>query len=320
MSSLERGERPVDGARLVAIGPGEAGLRLDVALARLLPGESRSSVRRLIDGGMILMGGRPVKPAAVAEEGWVLSVNRPPPAASPLQPEDIPLPVLYEDEHLVVVNKPAGLVVHPAPGHSGGTLVNALLHRCRDLSGVGGVQRPGIVHRLDRGTSGVMVAAKTDAAHRHLAAQFKGRQVAKTYLALVWDNVARDEGEIDLPIGRDRRDRQKMSARTNRPREALTRFRVLRRLGWATLLEVSPRTGRTHQIRVHLAHFKHPLVGDPVYGRRGDRAGSGSEAGRPLLHAWKLSFRHPADGRPLSFTAPPPDDLDVYLGGDADAG
>lgn len=311
---------PFSAARTVIVGAGEAGLRLDTALSRICPEVSRTAVQRLIREGLVSLRGRPAKAGVRVEEGMSIGFTIPPATPSPLTPQDIPLDILYEDDHLVVVNKPPGMVVHPAPGHAAGTLVNALLHHCPTLSGIGGVQRPGIVHRLDKGTSGVMVATKNDAAHRRLAADFKARRVEKTYLALVWDNVPGETGSIELPIGRDRKDRQKMSARTAAPRESLTEYRVLRRWGPFTLLEVFPRTGRTHQIRVHLAHAKHPIVGDPVYGRRTEvkrlprewRTALASPD-RPLLHAWRIAFRHPADGRRMEFIAPPPADLACFL-------
>jgi 23S rRNA pseudouridine1911/1915/1917 synthase len=307
--------------RRIVITGAEAGLRIDVALTRLLPDESRSSIQRLIREGHATRDGRPLKPGEKAAEGWVVKVSTPVPRKDEAGPEAIPLSVLHEDASLLVIDKPAGMVVHPAPGNAGGTLVNALLAHCRDLSGVGGVERPGIVHRLDKGTSGVIVVAKTDAAHRDLSRQFKDRRVSKSYLAVVWDNIAADEGTVALPIGRDRRDRVKMSPRTDHGREASTAWRVIRRLGPFTLVEASPRTGRTHQIRVHLAAVGHPIVGDPLYGRRAKGTGLSKHwkkaltgVRRPLLHAWRLTFDHPADGRPMTFEAPLPADLTGFMG------
>ena len=219
---------------------------------------------------------------------------------------------MHEDSDLIVVDKPAGLVVHPAPGHPGGTLVNALLHHCGDLAGVGGVLRPGIVHRLDRGTSGVLVAAKTDEAHRALAAQFQAHSIEREYWTLVRGVPVTDSGRIDRPVGRHRRDRKRMSVRSRTPREARTHWRVRLRfpISGQAWLEVRPETGRTHQIRVHLASVGMPIVGDPIYGRARVR---GSLLDRPALHAARLGFVHPRTGEPMSFEAPLPADLTRLL-------
>jgi len=309
--------------REVIIGPGEAGSRLDAALTALCPDQSRSSIQRLIREKRVTIDGRPVKPGLKAEEGRTISMVIPRVSETSAGPENIPLSILYEDDDLVVVNKPAGMVSHPGPGNPAGTLVNALLYHCRSLSGLGGTQRPGIVHRLDKGTSGVMVVAKNDEAHRRLSAQFKAQEVKKVYLAVVWDNITEETGIIEAPIGRDRRDRKKISLRTTKPREATTDFTVRSRYGSFTLLELFPRTGRTHQIRVHLAHIKHPVVGDPLYGRRTDRMKLSREwqkvmasVDRPLLHACKLSFRHPFQEKTMEFTAPPPEDFMPFLPGE----
>ena len=236
------------------------------------------------------------------------------------QPEDIELAVVHEDVHLIVVNKPAGLVVHPGAGTAGGTLVNALLGHVRDLSGVGGVLRPGIVHRLDKGTSGLLVVAKDDEAHRALVRQFAGRTVEKEYLALVLGLPAQASGQVDAPIGRDPVHRQKMSVRAPRGREARTSWTVEERFDGAALLRVRIHTGRTHQIRVHLASIGHPVAGDPVYG--GTRTPSSRRAGareallslaRPALHAARLAFTHPVTGHRLAFSAPLPPDLVAVL-------
>jgi 23S rRNA pseudouridine1911/1915/1917 synthase len=234
----------------------------------------------------------------------------PPAEPLPLRPEAIPLDILFEDEDLLVVNKPAGMVVHPGAGCATGTLVHALLSHCRHLPGIGGVERPGIVHRLDRDTSGVMVVAKTDAAHHSLSAQFKARTVAKRYLALAHGRLPPEGGCIEAPIGRREQDRTRMGIRAG-GREARTSFRVLRRLAEMTLVELRLETGRTHQIRVHLAHIGHPVVGDGVYGGRRERQARGrpDSAKRQMLHAWQLAFRHPTSGAPLAFTAPPPADF-----------
>jgi len=260
----------------------------------------------------VLLNGRTSRPSARVHGGDALRLDVPEPAPAGVAPEPIPLVVLHEDEDLLVLDKPAGLVVHPAPGHARGTLVNALLHHCHDLSGVGGVQRPGIVHRLDRGTSGAMVVAKHDAAHRDLAAQFQEHTIAREYRALVRGAPGAAEGRIERRIGRHPRDRKRMSVRTARGREARTTWRVLERFSRSerSWLAVRPETGRTHQIRVHLASVGLPLVGDTVYGRA-----SRGELGlaRPALHAALLGFRHPRTGEDLRFEAPLPADLEEAL-------
>jgi len=299
---------------------GASGQRLDAWLARQLPALSRSRLQALIDDGHVLLDGAPARPSARLRPGQAVRVDVPAPAPAEPQPEDIPITVLHEDAHLLLVNKAAGLVVHPGAGASRGTLVNALLRHVRDLSGVGGVLRPGIVHRLDRGTSGLLVVAKDDETHRSLVRQFAGRTVEKEYLALVLGNPARDSGEIDSPIGRDPVHRQKMSVRAPRGREARTSWRVEERFDGAAFLRVRIHTGRTHQIRVHLASIGHPVAGDPVYGGKRtvpSRQGAAREAfaslDRPALHAARLSFTHPATGERLSFEAPLPADLESVL-------
>jgi 23S rRNA pseudouridine1911/1915/1917 synthase len=222
--------------------------------------------------------------------------------ASENLPEDIALEILFEDDDLIVINKPAGLVVHPAPGHAGGTLVNALLHHCTSLSGIGGVERPGIVHRLDKETSGCLVAAKNDAAHQSLTEQFAGREVRKIYLAICAGILKKKKGTINVPLGRHPVHRQKMGIRVRDGREAVTDWLVLAALPCGTLVRCTLHTGRTHQIRVHMKHLGHPVVGDEVYGKRAGFA-------RQLLHAWKLGFSHPGTGIPLDFTAPIPPDF-----------
>jgi 23S rRNA pseudouridine1911/1915/1917 synthase len=290
---------------------------LDRFLASVVPGQSRSQIQRLIKDGHVRVGGSPAKANQPVKAGQQVSVQVPEPADADVRPEDLPLPILYEDHDLLVVDKPAGMVVHPAAGHAGGTLVNALLHHVSDLSGIGGERRPGIVHRLDRGTSGLMVVAKHDAAHEELARQFHDREVEKEYVALVW-GVVQAGRRIDAPIGRDPVNRKKMSARARRSREAVTRITKARHFGHAlTLVHVAIQTGRTHQIRVHLSAIGHPVVGDALYGglhRRvpGDlRAVTHLE--RPFLHAARLSFRHPVDQRRMAFESPLPADLQRVL-------
>lgn len=294
-----------------------AGSRLDRFLAAVLGTISRSQIQRLIKEGHVLVDGRPAKANLPLKTGQAIAVNVPEPVASAVAPEPLPIPILYQDEDIVVVDKPAGMVVHPAAGHATGTLVNGLLHSVDDLSGIGGEKRPGIVHRLDKGTSGLMVVAKHDAAHEALAQQFHDRQVDKEYIALVWGEVQSGR-RIDTPIGRDPENRKKMSARARRSREAVTR--VVRTEPFTralTLAVVSIHTGRTHQIRVHLSAIGHPVVGDALYGgvhRRvpGDlRAVTRLE--RPFLHAARLAFRHPVDERRMEFTSPLPPDLQSVL-------
>jgi 23S rRNA pseudouridine1911/1915/1917 synthase len=300
----------------LTIGAEHAGERLDRFLAGAMPGLSRSQAQRLIEEGRVQVAGRQAKANLALKDGDQISVELPAPVPTSAQPEDIPVPVLYEDADLLVVNKPAGMVVHPAAGHSSGTLVNALLHHVDDLSGIGGELRPGIVHRLDKGTSGVMVVAKHDAAHEALARQFADREVDKEYVALVW-GVVQAGRRIDLPIGRDPNDRQKMSARSRRARSAVTRITRAQHLKGVTLCQVAIATGRTHQIRVHLNAIGHPIVGDATYGGVKSRVPQDLRPvlrlERPFLHAARLVFTHPIDGREMSFEAPLPDDLQQVL-------
>ncbi len=293
------------------VGEAEAEQRLDVALAAAT-GITRSQARRWIDAGLVSRNRRPARAAERVQMGDVLEATPPEPLPSPLAPEDIPLDVLFEDEDIIAVNKPAGLVVHPAPGHPSGTLVNALLHHCRDLAGVGGVLRPGIVHRLDRGTSGVLVVAKRDEAHRRLAEQFRDHSIERIYRAVVRGVPGADTGDVDRPIGRHPRDRKRMSVRASAGRAARTGWRVLERFPTSghAWLEVRPRTGRTHQIRVHLAASGLPIAGDPVYGRK--RSGAAG-IDRPALHAAVLAFAHPRSGETLRLEAPLPADLAALL-------
>jgi 23S rRNA pseudouridine1911/1915/1917 synthase len=286
---------------------GASGTRVDIALAEL-SGVSRAQIRRWIDAGRVRVGGLPVRASRRLELGETIEAEPVEPVAMDLSPEAIALSVLYEDEDLIVIDKPAGLVVHPAPGHPNGTLVNALLHHCGDLAGIGGVLRPGIVHRLDRGTSGVLVAAKNDATHQGLAVQFAEHTIDRLYRAFVRGLPRADEGRIDRPIGRHPRDRKRMSVETRSGRDSITNWRVVRRFrkGGVSELEIRPETGRTHQIRVHLSSAGLPLVGDVVYGRA---RGTEATLGRPALHAAHLGFDHPAKGRRLHFDAALPDDL-----------
>jgi 23S rRNA pseudouridine1911/1915/1917 synthase len=295
---------------------GGAGERLDRWLAARLPDQSRARLKALIDSGQALLDGKAVKASHRLRPGERIALAIPEPAPALPQPEDIPLRVVYEDAQLVVVDKPAGLVVHPGAGRASGTLVNALLHRVRGLSGVGGVLRPGIVHRLDRGTSGLMVVAKDDETHRALARQFARREVEKEYLALVLGVPAPRQGELTAPIGRDPLHRKRMSVRAPRGRPARTGYRVVETFDGAALLRVRLHTGRTHQIRVHLASLGHPVAGDAVYGagrRPSPRRAASREAlgslERPALHAARLGFEHPARRERLAFESPLPEDL-----------
>lgn len=302
-------ERPAPTGRpashRLVVSDADAGDRLDHFVAARLPELSRSQVQRLIRSGHVHLSRGRLKASLPVEPGLVVEVELPP--AEPAVPaaEALPLAILYDDEDLVVVDKPAGMVVHPGAGHRGGTLVNALLHHVSGLSGIGGTERPGIVHRLDRDTSGLLVVAKHDQAHRHLTRQFQERRVEKTYTALVWgqpDRVAR----YQQPIGRDPRHRQRMSTRAPRGRPAVTQVVDVEPFGSVSLVRLTIETGRTHQIRVHLAAAGHPIVGDAVYGGA-RRPGVGiGDARRMFLHATRLSFVHPTRGERLVFEAPLP--------------
>ena len=297
----------------VTVFPESEGIRLDRFLASVLADRSRSQIQRLIGEGRVQIGGRPVKANQPVKAGQDIAIDVPEPVDAQPLPEALPLPILYQDADLIVVDKPAGMVVHPAAGHEHGTLVNALLHHVDDLSGIGGEKRPGIVHRLDRGTSGLMVVAKHDRAHEALSGQFHDREVEKEYVALVWGEVMAGR-RIDAPIGRDPVNRKKMSARSRRSREAVTRIVGARHFGRTlTLARVAIHTGRTHQIRVHLSAIGHPVVGDPLYGGvhrhvPGDLRAV-THLDRPFLHAARLVFKHPSDGRLMEFTSELPDDL-----------
>lgn len=284
----------------------EGGQRLDQFLREKMPEYSRTFLQSL----NIQVNGRPAKRSYRVRINDSIAVEIPPPRPLEAKPEAIALDVLYEDDDLIVINKPAGLVVHPAAGNYEHTLVNALLHHCRGkLAGIGGVERPGIVHRLDKGTSGCLVVAKTDIAHQSLVAQFKSRKVRKIYRALCWGKFQRLTGKIETTIGRSTRDRKKMSARAPHGRPALTEYRVLKQHEAFALVELTIHTGRTHQIRVHMAHIGHSVVGDATYGRV--RTAEISVA-RPLLHAYKLGFTHPRSDKLMEFTAPIPEDMQLH--------
>lgn len=308
------------GERRTHVVPPEAkGERLDQRLSAAFPDLSRSRIQSLIEEGRISLGGRPAsKAAARLKGGEEIAVELPPPV--PVEPiaQDLPLSVLYEDRDLIVLDKAAGMVVHPAAGHADGTLVNALLHRVTDLGGIGGELRPGIVHRLDKDTSGCMVVAKNDATLTALQAAFKGRAVKKTYLALVHGNVAKDTGRIETLYGRHPVHRKRFTGKVKEGKPAITEYRVLERFEGVTLVEVDLLTGRTHQVRVHFAELGHPLLADALYGgaksKGKGRAHDAQHAiGRQALHAWRLSFEHPRTKKPLSFEAPIPEDFQRAL-------
>lgn len=295
--------------RIIHLQVDEAGERLDRYLARVLPDVSRSQIQRLIRQGLVILDGDAAKPSTPLESGMRIVVRIPPTPSDEISPQTIPIAVVYEDDDLLVVNKPARMVVHPAHGHWEGTLVNALLARYPGLA-AGDAGRPGIVHRLDRDTSGLIVVAKTEVALEHLRQQFKSRSVKKTYLALVHGCPPAPEGIIEAPVGRDPRRRQRMAVVPG-GRAARTRYRLLEGLGDYSLLAVSPETGRTHQIRVHLAWLGVPVAGDPVYsrGREAREAKKRLGLGRQFLHAWRLSFERPDGKGVVELEAPLPADL-----------
>jgi len=304
----------------LAVASPDAGARLDQCLAQFL-GWSRARLQKLVKSGLVRVNGE-VRPASYrVREGDTLVVRVPPPVPSHLAPEALPLNILFEDRDLLVVNKPPGLVVHPGAGHRQGTLLNALVHHCPDLRDIGEVSRPGLVHRLDKDTSGLIVVAKTSLAHASLVAQFQAHAITKRYLALVWGRLPEIEGEIDKEVGRHPTARQKMSVHARRGKRALTFWRVMKEFpGPLTLVELTPQTGRTHQLRVHLASEGHPVLGDPAYGGGVSRlAGHPQLLGlkplvqRQLLHAWRLGVTHPRTGEPLTWETPLPEDFQAVV-------
>jgi 23S rRNA pseudouridine1911/1915/1917 synthase len=298
------------------VADGEAGLRLDLYLAaRSLP-QSRSQLKRLIDEGRCRVNGLEARPARRLRAGDAVSLTVPPPVPAEAQPEEIALVVLYEDDELIVIDKPPGMVMHPAAGHGHGTLVNALLAHCPGIAGVGGVDRPGIVHRLDRLTSGVLVASKSDAAHNGLAGQFAVHTTERRYLAVVSGRLPTPSGTFETLYSRHPIDRKRFTSRCPRGRRAVTHYRVLRELWGATLVEAQLETGRTHQVRVHFSDAGHGVLGDPVYGKPpSDRRAreAGRRLGRQALHAHVLGFDHPSSGQRLRFSTPPPADLQALV-------
>ena len=299
----------------VRLAPAHAGWRLDRALADAVPTLSRERLKALIRSGAVQAGGKPVRDPAVKVRGEEsLRVAVPEPAPAHNEPQDIPLKVVFEDEHLLVVDKPAGLVVHPAAGNLDGTLVNALLHHCGgSLSGIGGVARPGIVHRIDKDTSGLLVVAKSDVAHEGLARQFAAHSITRRYLAIVNGVPKTAEGTVDAPLARSAANRKKIAiVEGSRGKRAVTHWRRLSVLRDAALLECRLETGRTHQVRVHMASIGHPLVGDPVYGRAGrahTKLLKELQFHRQALHAAELGFIHPVTKHRLSFSSPMPPDM-----------
>lgn len=288
-------------------------LRLDRWLAQQLPHLSRSRLQNLIEQGNLQLNGQIcLDKNTKVKLGDRLHLFIPPPQALNLQAQEIPLDILYEDEQLIIINKPAGLVVHPAPGHEQGTLVNALLSHCSNLAGIGGVQRPGIVHRLDKDTTGALVVAKTDYAHQHLQAQLKAKTARREYLGLVYGVPKTARGAINLPVGRHPIERKKMAVVPVEKggREAITHWEILERLGNYTLIHFRLETGRTHQIRVHCQAINHPIVGDPIYS---SGRSIGVNLSGQVLHAWKLTLKHPLSGEMMEAIAPLPDTLTKLL-------
>ena len=318
---------PQDGAFSIHVNETDEGERLDVVIASCLSDCSRSFAANLIINGKIRVDGQLKKPGYRVRAGDAINGHIPAPEPLDFKPEPISIDILFEDEHLIVVNKPPGLVVHPAPGHYSGTLVNALLYHCQDLEGIGGKLRPGIVHRLDKDTSGALVVAKTVSVHDHLSKQFKIRNVQKKYLALVFGEFDSNHGTIRLPIGRHPIDRKRMSTKSRKHREAETQWQVKQRFQGVTLLELNLKTGRTHQIRVHCAAVNHPIVGDPIYCPRKllknlaknfssispDIADALQPAKRQMLHASKLGFTHPQTGENVMFESPLSTDMQALL-------
>lgn len=303
--------RAEDKLRTIRLSIPSPGGRLDRVLADHLPELSRNRVQHLIQQGRVRLDGQPVsKPALAVQGGELVELTIPAPAPTDLRPESIPLDVIYESSDLLLVNKPAGMVVHPSPGHSSGTLVHAALAHAPDIQGIGDELRPGVVHRLDKGTSGLIVLAKHDAALRELQRQFKSRQVEKTYLALVHGRPPTPKGKVEASIGRDPSRRQRMAVvPEGRGRPATSLYASREQFAEYSLLEVRPITGRTHQVRIHLAFLGCPIVADPIYGRRRNAFA----LDRPFLHAWRLAFRPPGENQLRCFEAPMPEDLEAVL-------
>lgn len=309
MSSSKPYEAEADEQLEWVVSPAEAKERIDKYVKQQLGEEvSRSQIQLWIEAGNLVVNGTSVKTNYKLTSGDVICLTIPEAEATEIEPEDIPLDIYYEDRDVIVVNKQRGMVVHPAPGHACGTLVNALMFHCRDLSGINGELRPGIVHRIDKDTSGLIMAAKNDKAHASLASQLKEHSVTRKYFALVHGNVSHDQGTVDAPIGRDPHDRKMYTVIERNSKQAITHFHVVERFGDYTLLELKLETGRTHQIRVHMKFIGHPLVGDPLYGRS-----KGIKMNGQALHAAVLGFEHPEDARYLEYSAPIPEDMEALL-------
>ena len=299
-----------NGLQRLTVSPEEAGVRIDKYLAEQLPDITRSYLQKLLKDGSVQMNGKPVKTSTKTAAGAVIELTIPDPEEPEILPEEIPLDILYEDSDVILINKPKDMVVHPAAGHYTGTLVNALMYHCKgDLSGINGVLRPGIVHRIDKDTTGVLIVCKNDKAHNALAEQLKEHSITRKYRAIVCGNLKEDEGTVDAPLGRHPQDRKKMAIVRTGGKRAVTHYRVLERFGNYTYIECQLETGRTHQIRVHMASLGHPLLGDEVYGR----VKSPFKLEGQTLHAMVLGFIHPTTGEYMEFEAPLPEYFEKLL-------
>lgn len=299
-----------NGLQRLTVSPEEAGVRIDKYLAEQLTDITRSYLQKLLKDGSVQMNGKPVKTSTKTAAGAVIELTIPEPEEPEILPEDIPLDILYEDSDVILINKPKDMVVHPAAGHYTGTLVNALMYHCKgDLSGINGVLRPGIVHRIDKDTTGVLIVCKNDKAHNALAEQLKEHSITRKYRAIVCGNLKEDEGTVDAPLGRHPQDRKKMAIVRTGGKRAVTHYRVLERFGNYTYIECQLETGRTHQIRVHMASLGHPLLGDEVYGR----VKSPFKLEGQTLHAMVLGFIHPTTGEYMEFEAPLPEYFEKLL-------
>lgn len=299
-----------NGLQRLTVSPEDAGVRIDKYLAEQLPDITRSYLQKLLKDGSVQMNGKPVKASTKTAVGAVIALTIPEPEEPEILPENIPLDILYEDSDVILINKPKDMVVHPAAGHYTGTLVNALMYHCRgDLSGINGVLRPGIVHRIDKDTTGVLIVCKNDRAHNALAEQLKEHSITRKYRAIVCGNLKEDEGTVDAPLGRHPQDRKKMAIVRSGGKRAVTHYRVLERFGNDTYIECQLETGRTHQIRVHMASLGHPLLGDEIYGR----AKSPFKLEGQTLHAMVLGFIHPTTGEYMEFEAPLPEYFEKLL-------